>query len=96
MPVAEKITAYAARPEGSVSKLSTYRDGWRIMRTIITLYRVERPIWFFGFIGGLLFTLVHGAAVAIADRLRARSRTLQRIAQLRMRQQALLRAMPRG
>ena len=43
-----------------------------------------------GFIGGLLFTLVHGAAVAIADRLRARSRTLQRIAQLRMRQQALL------
>ena len=49
-----------------------------------------------GFIGGLLFTLVHGAAVAIADRLRARSRTLQRIAQLRMRQQALLRAMPRG
>lgn len=49
-----------------------------------------------GFIGGLLFTLVHGAAVAIADRLCARSRTLQRIAQLRMRQQALLRAMPRG
>ena len=49
-----------------------------------------------GFIGGLLFTLVHGAAVAIADRLRARSRTLQRIAQLRMRQQAHLRAMPRG
>ena len=49
-----------------------------------------------GFIGGLLFTLVHGAAVAIADRLRARSRTRQRIAQLRMRQQALRRAMPRG
>lgn len=49
-----------------------------------------------GFIGGLLFVLVHGAVVAIADRLRARSRTLQRIAQLRMRQQALLRAMPRG
>ena len=49
-----------------------------------------------GFIGALLFTLVHGAVVAIADRCRARSRTLQRIAQLRMRQQALLRAMPRG
>lgn len=53
MPVAEIVTAYAARPEGSVSKLSTYRDGWRILRTIITLYRIERPIWFFGFIGGL-------------------------------------------
>ena len=49
-----------------------------------------------GFIGALLFTLVHGAVVAISDRLRARSRTLQRIAQLRMRQRALLRAMPRG
>ena len=49
-----------------------------------------------GFVGALLFTLVHGAVVAISDRLRARSRILQRIAQLRMRQQALLRAIPRG
>ena len=49
-----------------------------------------------GFIGALLFTLVHGAVVAISDRLRARSRTLQRIAQLRMRQRALLRVVPRG
>ena len=48
MPVAEKETAYAARPEGSVSKLSTYRDGWRILRMILTLYRTERPIWFYG------------------------------------------------
>jgi len=51
MPVAERVTAYAARPEGSESKLSTYRDGWRILRTIIQLYRIERPIWFFGGIG---------------------------------------------
>ena len=49
-----------------------------------------------GFVGALLFTLVHGAVVAISDRIRARSRTLQRIAQLRTRQQAMLRAMPRG
>lgn len=60
MPVAEVHTAYGARPEGSVSKLSTWRDGWRILRTIFTLYRVERPIWFFGLIGGLF------AAVAFA------------------------------
>lgn len=51
MPVAERVTAYAARPEGSVSKLSTYRDGWRILHTIFTLFRVEQPIWFFGFVG---------------------------------------------
>lgn len=36
-----------------------------------------------GFVGGLLFVLVHGAVVAIADRLRARACTLQRIASAR-------------
>jgi glycosyltransferase involved in cell wall biosynthesis len=48
MPVAEVVTAYGARPEGSESKLSTYRDGWRIMRTIIHLFRIERPVLFYG------------------------------------------------
>ncbi len=48
MPVAEIETPYYARPEGSTSKLSTYRDGWRILRTIMTLYRIERPVLFFG------------------------------------------------
>jgi glycosyltransferase involved in cell wall biosynthesis len=57
MPVAEQITAYAARPEGSTSKLNTYRDGFRILNTIITLFRIERPMLFFGGIG-LLFALV--------------------------------------
>ena len=51
MPVAERITAYAARPEGSESKLSTWSDGARILRTIVQLYRIERPVWFFGAIG---------------------------------------------
>jgi glycosyltransferase involved in cell wall biosynthesis len=54
MPVSEQVTAYCARPEGSVSKLSTWRDGWRILRTIVQLYRVERPFWFFGAIGLVL------------------------------------------
>jgi glycosyltransferase involved in cell wall biosynthesis len=53
MPCAEIETPYFARPEGSASKLSTYGDGWRILRTIITLYRIERPLLFFGAIGGL-------------------------------------------
>lgn len=65
MPVAERITAYAARPEGSVSKLSTWRDGWRILRTIITLYRIERPIWFFGLVGGLFAALAVGLALPL-------------------------------
>ncbi len=54
MPVAERVTAYAARPEGSESKLSTYRDGWRILRTILTLFRIEKPLAFFGIIGAAL------------------------------------------
>ena len=60
MPCAEVETPYYARPEGSASKLSTYGDGFRILGTIVTLYRIERPLLFFGAIG-MLF-----AAVAVA------------------------------
>jgi hypothetical protein len=48
MPVGEIVTSYGARPEGSHSKLSTYRDGWRILQTIIHLFRIERPVLFYG------------------------------------------------
>jgi glycosyltransferase involved in cell wall biosynthesis len=47
MPYAEVMTPYGARPEGSSSKLSTYRDGWRILRTIARLYTTERPFAFY-------------------------------------------------
>jgi len=57
MPVGEVETSYGARPEGSHSKLSTYGDGWRILRTISTLYRVERPVLFYGGIGAILVVL---------------------------------------
>ena len=62
MPVGELETAYGARPEGSASKLSTYRDGWRILKTIGTLYRVERPVLFYGGLAGLLMV----AAIILA------------------------------
>ena len=62
MPVGEVETRYLARPEGSHSKLSTFRDGWRILKTIVTLYRIERPVLFFGGIGALLVV----AAVILA------------------------------
>ncbi len=58
MPVAEVVTAYAARPEGSESKLNTYRDGFRILNTIMTLFRYERPMLFFG---ALAFVLAAGS-----------------------------------
>ena len=57
MPVCEVETTYGARPEGSHSKLSTYSDGWRILKTIVTLYRIERPVLFFGGIAALLLAL---------------------------------------
>ena len=54
MPVGEVETRYGARPEGSHSKLSTFGDGWKILKTIATLYRIERPVLFYGGIGALL------------------------------------------
>jgi hypothetical protein len=65
MPVAEVVTAYAARPEGSESKLNTYRDGWRILNTIVTLARYERPMLFFGAIAGLFFALSIGLGIPL-------------------------------
>jgi glycosyltransferase involved in cell wall biosynthesis len=66
MPVAERVTAYAARPEGSVSKLSTYRDGWRILNTIVKLFRIERPLAFFGAIAALLAAAAIGLSIPLA------------------------------
>jgi glycosyltransferase involved in cell wall biosynthesis len=57
LPVAEIETPYYARPEGSVSKLNTWRDGFRILGTILKLYRSERPLRFFTFIGVGLMVL---------------------------------------
>jgi glycosyltransferase involved in cell wall biosynthesis len=51
LPVGEVPTRYYARPEGSTSKLSTWRDGLRILLTIVGLYRSERPLTFFSAIG---------------------------------------------
>ncbi|HEY4821442.1 MAG TPA: glycosyltransferase family 2 protein [Xanthobacteraceae bacterium] len=63
LPVDEIETPYFARPEGSVSKLSTWRDGLRILRTIVRLYRAERPLPFFCGIG--LALAVASIALAI-------------------------------
>jgi len=54
MPVGELPTAYRDRPVGSASKLHTYTDGIRILRTIIGLVKEERPLQFFSLIGGLM------------------------------------------
>ncbi|GAB5071284.1 glycosyltransferase family 2 protein [Citrobacter sedlakii] len=50
MRIGEVQTSYGERPEGSVSKLSTYKDGIKILRTIIQLYAYERPLFFYSII----------------------------------------------
>ena len=57
MPCGEVPTLYGSRPEGSESKLSTYRDGFRILKTMLRLYMAERPLKFFSLIALALMLL---------------------------------------
>lgn len=66
MPVGEVETRYFARLEGSESKLNTYRDGWRILKTIAVLYRIERPMLFFGWIAAIFAALAVGLSIPLA------------------------------
>lgn len=59
MPIAEVPVSYRSRPEGSVSKLSTYQDGLRILKAITRLVMHERPLQFFTTIA-LVLSLVGG------------------------------------
>ncbi|MEM9330110.1 MAG: glycosyltransferase family 2 protein [Pseudomonadota bacterium] len=59
LPVTEIATQYSNRAEGSESKLSTFKDGARILKTIVVLMKEYKPLYFFGFIGfcGALFSI---------------------------------------
>lgn len=65
LAAAEVKTPYYARPEGSASKLNTWRDGFRILWTIVQLYRSERPFAFFGAAGAVLALISVGLAIPI-------------------------------
>jgi glycosyltransferase involved in cell wall biosynthesis len=67
MPIIEIETPYFSRPEGSFSKLSTYKDGFRILRMIFNLVRKERPLLFFGSIGlfFIILSLFIGSPVVV-------------------------------
>jgi glycosyltransferase involved in cell wall biosynthesis len=62
-PIVERRTPYKERPIGSVSKLSTYRDGYRILRYIGLLVKEELPLAFFSLLAGLL--ILTGVILAI-------------------------------
>jgi glycosyltransferase involved in cell wall biosynthesis len=61
--VAEVPIPYGTRPEGSESKLNTFRDGARVLITLVRIYKDYRPLRFFGLLG--LVSLLLGAGVGI-------------------------------
>jgi glycosyltransferase involved in cell wall biosynthesis len=65
LPVAEIDTPYYARPPGSCSKLNTWRDGFRILGTILKLYRTEKPLRFFSAIGCFLMLVSIGMVAPV-------------------------------
>jgi glycosyltransferase involved in cell wall biosynthesis len=65
LPVAEIETPYHARPAGSQSKLNTWRDGFRILKTIVKLYRSEKPLRFFSVIACLFAGTAVGLAIPL-------------------------------
>lgn len=65
MPIGELETPYRDRMEGSASKLHTYKDGWRILLTIVTLVQEERPLQFFTWIAIVLSLVGFGISIPI-------------------------------
>jgi len=65
LPVAEIEASYAARPEGSASKLSTFRDGFRILKLLGWLLKHEKPMLFFSCLAGVLVMLSLSLGVPI-------------------------------
>lgn len=59
------IVEYRDRPEGSVSKLNTYSDGFKVIRKMFTLYRNYKPMNFFGILGLLLILVAIGFMVPV-------------------------------
>ena len=57
MQIENVVIDYRDRPEGSISKLNTYSDGFKVIRTIFRLYRSYHPLGFFGIIALLLAIL---------------------------------------
>jgi len=57
MSIGEMTTPYQTRPQDSVSKLRTYRDGMRILLMILVMFKEERPLTFFSLVFGFLSIL---------------------------------------
>ena len=65
IPVLEIPIHYQERPEGSFSKLNTFRDGWRVLRTIVTVFKDYKPLAFFALTGLTLLSFSIGLGIPI-------------------------------
>ena len=65
LPVGKMATPYYPRPSGSASKLSTWKDGFRILWTVFKLYRAARPLSLFRAFGVALAIISIGLAIPI-------------------------------
>lgn len=61
------VITYRDRPEGSVSKLNTYADGFKVLRTIARLYRAYKPVGFFGSIAMVLALIAAGFFIPVME-----------------------------
>ncbi|MCA3000146.1 MAG: glycosyltransferase [Rhodocyclaceae bacterium] len=68
MPIVEVPVPYGVRPDGSESKLHTFRDGYRVLKAILWLYKDYRPLFFFGMLStGLLFVALLMGGVIVEE-----------------------------
>lgn len=65
MFVENVVIEYRDRPEGSQSKLNTFQDGWKVIRTILRLFRTYKPKTFFGLMSTVLFALGIGFMIPV-------------------------------
>lgn len=65
MYVENVVIEYKDRPQGSISKLNTYSDGFKVLRTIMRLYRTYRPSRFFGLVSSILVLLATGFMIPV-------------------------------
>ena len=65
MHVENQVIEYRDRPEGSISKLNTYSDGFKVLGTILKMYRTYKPMGFFGVISLVLALLAIGFVIPV-------------------------------
>lgn len=66
LPVAESTVSYGFRPEGSESKLRTFKDGFKLLRAMIALVKENRPFFMFGSLSLVSISAAAGLAIPVA------------------------------